>query len=167
MNNKKQRLDVVYHTDLEVPELVLSSCMRMNVKSLDDVLIDEVPGLVNLIQTSYSLNALGQVREDKKKIIYMLGYIVPASEVVDDPEKYRLFFPERFVDDSENGFAAVYVSPSGKTRVLDLTENVRVFATSEELMEAVYEFTQKYLEVMKGENIKKSDKQKINIKKID
>lgn len=164
MNNKKQRLDVIYHTDLEVPEIIKPGCARINVKSLDDVLTDEVPGFVSITQTSYYLNAIGQVKEDKKQIMYMLGYIVPASEVVDDPDKYRLFAPERFVDESENGLVAIYVSPSGKMRVLDWTDNVRVFTTSEELKEAVYEFTQRYLEIVKGKEI---ESQKVNVKKYE
>lgn len=167
MNNKKQRLDVIYHTDLEIPEIIKSGCARINVESLDDVLTDEVPGFVNLVQTNYYLNALGQVNEDKKQIIYMLGYIVPASEVIDDPDKYRLFSPERFVDESENDLAAIYVTPSGKTRVLDWTDNVRVFTTSEELKEAVYEFTQMYLEAMKGRVRKEDLTQKVNVKRFE
>lgn len=164
MKIKKPKLDVIYHTDLEVPEIINSGCMRMNVESLNDVLTDDVPGFVSITQTSYYLNAIGQVIEDKKQIMYMLGYIVPASEIVDDPDKYRLFVPERFVDESENGLAAIYVSPSGKTRVLDWTDNVRVFTTSEELKEAVYEFTQRYLEIVKGKEI---EPQKVNVKKYE
>jgi len=167
MGLNKTKLDVIYHTDLEVPELILSGCMRMNVESLEDIVISDTPGSVTLIQTSYYMNAFREIKENREVVIYMVGYLAPISEVVEDKDKYGLFFPEQFMEDSESDLMAVYQTPSGKTRVLENTKSVRVFATTEELMDAVVEFTRDFLEKIKGIAVEESEIQKLKVKKIE